>query len=83
MANNDFNVGYVLACANLVNLHDQPGMAADVMAQAGISWAEVKRMGLSEYDMRALRLIRQEKASEPFTDAGHAALAAQEKTDGE
>lgn len=50
MTNNDFNIGYVLACANLVNLHDQPGMAADVMAEAGISWAEVKRMGLSEHD---------------------------------
>lgn len=68
MTSQNFNVGYALACANLVNLHDQPGMAADVMAQAGISWAEIERMDLTEYDMKALRLIRQEKASDPFAE---------------
>lgn len=64
----DFNIGYTLACSNLVNLHDQPGIAADVMAQAGISWEEVEAMGLTEYDMKALREIKEERASEPFKE---------------
>ena len=64
--NRDFNAGYVLACANLMHLHDQPTMAADVMAQAGITWAEIKRMDLGDYDMEALRKIKLETNSHPF-----------------
>ena len=35
--------GYVTAAANLVLLHDQPGMAADVLLQAGrIDWRKIE-----------------------------------------
>ncbi|MFG1302660.1 hypothetical protein V5F34_00775 [Xanthobacter autotrophicus] len=64
----DFNTGYVIACANLVHLHDEPSMAADMMSQLGISWADVLRMGLSDYDMDVLRKIREEKPIHPFFD---------------
>ena len=53
-----FDVGYVIACANIVNLHDEPTIAADVMLQSGLSWADVRRMGLTDYDMDALRAIK-------------------------
>lgn len=54
----DFNVGYVLACANLVNLHGEVTLATDVLCELGITWADVIAMGLSEYDMDALQQIR-------------------------
>jgi hypothetical protein len=54
-----FKTGYLLACCNLQNLHDQPGMARDVLGEAGITTADVKAMGLSGYDAKALREIRQ------------------------
>lgn len=62
----DFNAGYVLACANLVHTHGSPEMAADVMAQAGITWAEITRMDLGDYDMDALRKIKRETSRAPF-----------------
>lgn len=75
----DFNVGYVIACANLVNLHDRPGLAADVMAQAGISWADVLRMELSDYDMKALRQIRKERGRKAFADGRRRASPTQQE----
>jgi hypothetical protein len=53
-----FKTGYLLACCNLHNLHDQPTMARDVLAEASITTADVKAMDLSEYDIKALREIR-------------------------
>ena len=75
MSDRDFNAGYVLACANLVNLHDEPGMAADVMAQLGITWADVLRMKLSDYDMDALQKIRAEVGVKPFAAPDRKAAA--------
>lgn len=54
----DFNVGYVIACANLVNLHGETTLATDVLCELGITWSDVLAMDLSEYDMGALRQIR-------------------------
>ena len=56
---NSFSNGYLLACCNLVNLHDRPELANDVLGEAGITQAEVKAMDLSEYDARALAKIRE------------------------
>lgn len=53
-----FKTGYLLACCNLRHLHDEPGMAYDILAEAGITQAEVDAMDLSEYDARALKAIR-------------------------
>jgi hypothetical protein len=56
-----FKTGYMLACCNLVNLHDEPGLAYDVLAEAGITRADVKAMELCDYDAKALRKIRKER----------------------
>lgn len=66
MATDDFITGYLLACANLVHLHDRPGLAADVLHEAQITWADVQRLGLTDFDLAALRKIRQEKSRHPF-----------------
>jgi hypothetical protein len=62
----DFNTGYLIACANLVNLHDQPGMAADLVAELGVTWKDVTAMNLSEYDMEALEKIKHERGGSVF-----------------
>lgn len=54
----NFNAGYVLACANLVNLHGETTLATDVLCELGITWTDVLAMDLSEYDMGALQQIR-------------------------
>lgn len=59
----EYTRGYVVACGLLVALHDQPGMAADVIAQEGITWAQVKALDLSDYDMESLLQIRKERRS--------------------
>lgn len=56
-ADKAFKFGYTLACCTLTNLHDQPGMAHDVLKDLGLTRQEVKAMGLSEYDAKALRKI--------------------------
>jgi hypothetical protein len=61
-----FNRGYLIACCNLANLHNEPCIASDVLLEAGISAAEVKAMDLTEYDMRALREIRKARTTDPI-----------------
>lgn len=50
-----FDVGYTLAVSNLINLHDQPGMAADVIVQSDITLRKIEAMGLTDYDLKPLR----------------------------
>lgn len=52
-----FNHGYVIACCNITNLHDEPGIAHDTLRELGVTKAEVKKMGLCDYDAKALREI--------------------------
>ena len=52
-----FNTGYTIAVANLMNLHNEEVAAIDTMQQAGITWADVTAMNLTEYDMAPLRQI--------------------------
>lgn len=70
-----FNVGYILACCNLTNLHDEPCMSFDVLEQLGISRAEVKAMNLSEYDTKALRKIERSCPSRSLYIDGRRARA--------
>lgn len=63
---NEFNVGYLIACCNIANLHNQPDIAADVLAEASISEKEVKAMDLSEYDSQALEEIRRCRSEDPI-----------------
>lgn len=58
-----FKTGYLIACCNLVNLHDEPCIASDVLAEAGITTADVRAMDLCEYDAKALRAIRKARPS--------------------
>lgn len=51
---NKFDVGYALACCNLVNLHDLLEIAANMLIEGGVEVANIKTLGLSEYDMNAL-----------------------------
>jgi len=62
-----FNNGYLLACCNLANMHDRPCLAADVLAEAGITEADVKAMDLSEYDAGALEKIRNARRDDPLS----------------
>lgn len=64
-----FKTGYLLACCNLTNLHDQPTIAADVLGEAGITTADLRAMDLSDYDKAALREIRKSvgKKNDPIT----------------
>lgn len=57
VADKAFKFGYTLACCTLTNLHDQPGMAHDVLKDLGLTRQDVKAMDLSEYDAKALRKI--------------------------
>lgn len=57
----NFNIGYTLAVANLINLHDTPSVAADVMAQTDITLKEITAMGLSDYDLKPLRKMFREE----------------------
>lgn len=82
----EFQHGYVIACANLVNLHDQPGMAADMLRELGVSWDDVRGADLSKYDMAALCKIKIESGPGVFVDnrrqrrkAGRLALAQEDE----
>ncbi len=61
-----FQEGFAVACGLVVSMYDEPTIAASVMAQANLSWEEIERMGLSEYDMQSLRVIRDEPQIKAF-----------------
>lgn len=71
-----FNHGYVIACCNITNLHDEPGIAHDTLRELGVTKAEVKKMGLCDYDAKALRDI--ERARGP-NSAVYAAVPAKQE----
>lgn len=59
-----FMEGIAIALADLVRLHDQPGMAADVIAGHGFELRDFK--GCDEYDLKIIRkLYREESALRP------------------
>jgi hypothetical protein len=62
----NFNAGYLIACCNLFNMHNEEGMAADILAEATITEEEVKALGLSEYDAAALVEIRKSAKDDPI-----------------
>ena len=61
-ADDEFTRGYLIAVANLSNLHDQPTIAADVLAELGESEGVIKRLGLGDYDAKPLRKLFRENA---------------------
>ncbi|WP_025828343.1 hypothetical protein [Acetobacter okinawensis] len=66
----NFNAGYLIACCNIVNMHNEEGIASDILAQAGITEAEVKALDLSEYDANALTEIRKASSEDPILKGG-------------
>lgn len=71
-----FEHGYVLACCNIVNLHDEPTIAHDTLSELGITRSEIKAMNLSEYDLKALRKIERDRSRSPYAKANRKARAA-------
>ena len=62
----EFKRGYMLACCNLVNMHDEPTIGAEVLAAADITKADVKAMDLTDYDATALREMRKYGRFDPI-----------------
>ncbi len=55
----EFEMGIVIAAVNIVHLHDQPGIAADVLKDAGLR--SFNCSNFSEYDKESFRKINHEK----------------------
>lgn len=70
-----FEHGYVLACCNIVNLHDEPTIAHCTLSELGITREAVKDMNLSEYDLKALRKIERDRSRSPYAKASRKARA--------
>lgn len=65
----EFNSGYVIACCNTSNLHNEPTIACDVLAELDISEDDIQRMDLAEYDATALAEIRKQRKEDPVRAA--------------
>lgn len=59
--NRDFMQGFAMALADLVRLHDQPGMAADVIAGHGFTLSDFR--GVDAYDRALISKRFREEAS--------------------
>ena len=44
----------------VLHQHDDPVMAEDAIRDSGISWEQVRKLGLDEFDLKVLRPIFQE-----------------------
>ncbi|MEL6663624.1 MAG: hypothetical protein AAFR33_11545 [Pseudomonadota bacterium] len=75
-AEDSFAMGYILACCNFQNMHDQPTMAYDVLRELGVSRADIKRLDLSEYDTAALKKIEADRPDSPYADGRKRSSAA-------
>lgn len=61
--------GYLIACCNIENLHNETDIAADVLIECPISQEDVDGMDLSDYDAEALERIRAARAEDPISAA--------------
>ena len=57
-----FNLGYLIAVSNLVNMHDDTVAAEDLLRALGCSKAEMERFDLTDYDRKPLRRLFREMA---------------------
>jgi hypothetical protein len=60
----EFARGYVIACCNFSNLHREPSMARDIFLELGVTKAEIEKMGLSGYDLEAIKKMNEAGGSE-------------------
>ena len=56
-----FNQGYLIACCNVANMHNEPSIACDVLAECDLTEDDIKVADLSEYDATALSEIRRSR----------------------
>ena len=52
-----FAHGYLIAVANIMNLHGEDVIAEDVLRELGESESAIKRLDLTEYDAEPLRKL--------------------------
>lgn len=50
-----FNAGYLIAVANIMNLHHEDVIAKDVLRELGCTKLEMERLDLADYDLKPLR----------------------------
>lgn len=55
MSKNDFIHGIAYICAELVRSHDLPTIAADIIYEAGYTYADLKKAKVDSYDLKPLR----------------------------
>lgn len=80
-AHDAFTHGYLIAVSNLINLHDEPTIAEDVLRELGETEAVIKRLDLCEYDAKPLRkLFREIKRREKY-ELRRAMIAERNKRD--
>jgi hypothetical protein len=64
-----FDIGYLMAVANIIHLHEEPTIATDVLRDGQVSRKTLESFDLSEYDVRVLTPLfddidRQDKEAE-------------------
>jgi len=57
---NSFHHGYLIATANIVNLHGEDIIAGDVLNELGLTEGIIKKLDLSDYDAKPLRRLFRE-----------------------
>lgn len=62
-----FNRGYLIACCNISHLHNEEGIAADVLTEGDLTESDLS--DLTEYDAKALSKIRSERNFDPIRAA--------------
>lgn len=58
-----FICGYGIACAEIVRLHDEPTIAADVLNASSFSLSDFEDAGLDDYDLDEIKKLFREEAS--------------------
>lgn len=53
----EFEWGYLIACSNMMNLHDEPVIAADTLGELGVERSILKHMDLGDYDLEPLNQL--------------------------
>lgn len=57
LADKLFICGYGIACAEIVRLHDEPTIAADVLNASNFSLEDFETSGLDPYDLDEIRQL--------------------------
>lgn len=56
-ADKAFICGYAIAVAEIVRMHDEPTIAADVINGSGFKLSDFESAGLDDYDLREIRKL--------------------------